>query len=57
MFEKLATSLSFFRDVFRNVFFEKKTSKIRYDETLAVLRFFPKLFRQKLIFFRRIRKT
>ena len=54
--EILVTSLNFFLDVFRKVFSKKKTSKNRYEETLAFLRFFPNIFCQKLIFFRRVKK-
>ena len=39
--ETLVTSLFFF-NVFRNVFFKTKTSKIRYEETPAFLRFFSR---------------
>ena len=46
--QKLVTSLVFFLDIFRNVFFKKKTSKIPYEETPAFLRFFQKIFLQKL---------
>ena len=48
--ETLVTYLSFF-DVFRNVFFKKKTSKIRYEETPAFLRFFPENLSSEVEFF------
>ena len=44
-------SLSFFFDVFRNVFSEKKTSKFHYEETGFFTFFFPENFSLEVEFF------